>query len=823
HRRASIEPATTATVRMDLLGAQRPAEIVGQEPLSGVSNYLLGSDRSKWRTGVPQFGGVRMREVYRGIDLHVYRKGAEVEYDLLVAAGADPARIRLGFSGADDVRLDADGALVLGTAAGTLRHQRPVAYQEIDGVRRPVAARFRRLPGGAFGFALGKYDPARPLVIDPTLVTTRRMGGSGEDWLHDMVMDATGNIYLTGSTDSTDLAFSTVAQPQLKGPSDAFVMRLQANTLNLQYATYFGGGASDVGNAIGVDSSGRAYVVGTTTSQDMFTRNGFQITPVQAEEGFIAVLNATGGGIDYATYFGGLDGGGVVHAFDVAVKGSSEIWLTGETTATRLAFTPNGFQKVLKGGWDAYVMKLDINQVATAQVRYFSYYGGSANDEGDAIAFVPNATGVKIGGATTSPDLPITKKLGDGNPGVDDDWDVFVWRSSGASTFEGSVEIGGHDKDFINAIALDAAANTYVVGSTESDTFPGMTASSQQPVHGGGEHDGYIVKLNTSNSIAYATYLGGGSEDVVYDVTVASTGVAYLTGVTTSVDFPTTANAVSRSLHEPGQLITDGFFVKLDSAGKLAYGTYLGGFGSDQGQVVLTRGANTYVGTASSSIQFPGAPGVLSPDKSDALVTRFQATAVLVVGARPLNSGDTAIQNRLQSTHGMQVIVRTPDELDSFDDNDRDLVVISSTVPSSAVGGRFYGIRAPVILQEMALQDAMAMVPTGQQGAASTQTALKMTLTGDPLSGGVSGNPSVVSSAQKFNWGKPAGAAVKVASLNDTSRTAIYRYEAGTKLVNNDLAAGRRVGFFLHDTTAAALNSTGWKLFDAAVKWAAGF
>jgi hypothetical protein len=268
-----------AVVRMQLLRANPTPQVVGLEELPGKTNYFLGNDPQRWRTHVPTYAKVHYTAVYPGVDLVYYGQSRHLEYDFLVAPGADPTAITLGFAGIDRIDVDAQGDLMLTTADRSLRFQKPVIYQEGDDHRHAVAGSYVRTGPHQVGFAVAAYDLARPLVIDPVLSYATYLGGSATEAGAGIAVDAAGHAYVTGFTGSSDFPTAHPLQPAYGGDGDAFVAKLTADGSALVYATYLGGSCGDEGLGIAVDAAGAAYVIGSTTSFDFPTTPGaFQVT-----------------------------------------------------------------------------------------------------------------------------------------------------------------------------------------------------------------------------------------------------------------------------------------------------------------------------------------------------------------------------------------------------------------------------------------------------------------------------------------------------------------------------------------------------------------
>ena len=301
--------AVSPAVRMKLVGANRRASMEGTDPLPGRANYFLGSNPRQWRTGIPMFTRVVSRQVYPGIDQVYYGNQQQLEFDFLVAPGADPGRIRLSYSGIQRMRIDGSGDLVLSAKAGEFRQHRPKIYQVKNGSTVEVAGSYRRYPGGVIGFSVGPYDTRTPLVIDPALTYATYLGGDGDEQPSGIAVDASGNVYLAGTTNSTNFPITAgVVSRTNRGGSDIFVSKFTA-TGTLVYSTYVGGSSDENVFGLAVDLAGNAYVTGGTTSTDFPTVNAFQASYGgglhQPYDAFVVKLDPSGSQLVYSTYLGG--------------------------------------------------------------------------------------------------------------------------------------------------------------------------------------------------------------------------------------------------------------------------------------------------------------------------------------------------------------------------------------------------------------------------------------------------------------------------------------------------------------------------------------
>jgi hypothetical protein len=639
------------------VGASKQVEPEGAAPLPGKVNYLLGNDPATWRTGLPTYGEVVYREVWPGIDLAFRGDGRALKYELRLAPGADPGAIRLAYRGQKRLSLGRSGGLRLDTSLGVLRDSRPVSYQVIDGRRVPVASNFVLGQNGDYGFEVGRYDVRRPLVIDPGLLYSTYLGGSGVDAGGGIAVDGAGSAYVTGQTTSADVpttvgAFDTTYNG---GGSDAFVTKLNAaGSAPLLYSTYLGGSGDDVGRGIAVDGTGSAYVTGFTSSGNFPTTVGaFDATYNGVTDAFVTKLNAGGSAPLYSTYLGGS-------AFDaghgIALDGANSAYVTGFTHSGDFPTTPGGFDTTLDGPSDAFVTKL--NPAGSAPLVYSTYLGGSSEDIGFAIA-VDGTASAYVTGSTRSIDFPTT--VGAFDTSHNGNADAFVTKlTTAGSALLYSTYLGGSDFDSGRALAVDTFANAYVTGETQSTDFP-TTPGAFDPTYNGGFNDAYVTKLNSAGSapLVYSTYLGGSDIDSGFGIAVDGAGSAYVTGFTGSTDFPTTPGAFDTTYNGG---VADAYVTGLNAAGSapLLDSTYLGGSAGDIGAAIAVDSAGSaYVTGSTSSNDFPTTVGAFDTTYnggfSDAFVTKLGEAA----GApATLTLDPPADTNTVGETHCVTATVR---------------------------------------------------------------------------------------------------------------------------------------------------------------------
>ena len=593
-------------LRLDLTGANPAAQAVGLDEQSGKVNYIHGNDPAQWQVDVPTFAQVQYSGIYPGIDLVYYGTQQQLEYDFRVAPGADPGAIQLAVKGGVSPTVDAQGNLVLHTAGGDLVQHKPVIYQEVAGGRQEVAGGFL-VQGSQVRFAVGAYDPSRALIIDPVLSYSTYLGGNGDTGGNALQVDAAGNVYVAGSTTSTNFPTLNPYQSTYQGgPSDAFVTKFNATGTALIYSTYLGGSGTDEADALALDANGDAYATGVTSSTNFPVTAGVvqRTFGGGAENAFVTKLNPAGNGLLYSTYLGGS---GDDSAAAIAVDASGNAYLTGDATSADFPTTAGAFQRTMLGFQSAYVTKL--NPGATAFV-YSTYLGADMNPDttggnnyGTAIA-VDASGNAYLTGETDSLGFPVT--AGVFQPTLRGTNNVFITKvNTGGTGLVYSSFLGGSAEDCGAGVAVDTGGNAYVVGTTDSVDFP--TANAFQSTYRGTVSNAFVTKVNAAGSaLIYSTYLGGTKEDSGTAIAVDAAGDAYAAGTTNSGNFPT-LNAVQAT--KGGGF--DTWVTKFNPAGSaLVYSTFLGGTG-DEGfnALAVDPSLNVYVAGYTTSTNYPTTPG----------------------------------------------------------------------------------------------------------------------------------------------------------------------------------------------------------------------
>lgn len=589
-----------------------PRAIDARGKLPGVVNDLRGSDPARWRTSIPTFSTLVYRELWRGIDLRLRGAPGRLKYEFVVRPGARLSDIRLAYRGASGLRLARDGALHVGTPLGAIRDSPPLSYQLVDGRRVAVPSRYALAGTHAYGFTTSAYDPARTLVIDPGLEYSTFLGGAGDEFVNAIAVDQRGdafitgrapapdypttpgaldrsstllggtsddhgraiavgkqgNAYVAGNTTSADFpttagAFNRAyAGAPDEGAGDGFVAKLDRSGSALVYSTFLGGqGFDDVSGGIAVDVKGGAFVFGTTDSPDFPTTPGAfdQTLNVDVfgygDDAFVAKLSPTGSSLVFSTFLGGTGPESTLNGRRIGVDNRGNAYVTGETGSPDFPVTAGAFDGDRSGGRDVYVTKLSRDGSALV---YSTLLGGSSFERSRGIA-VDKQGNAYVTGQSTSSDYPVTPgAFAGGGPGFG--FRIFatkVDRTGSALAYSTVLGVGSG-----RGIAVDKRGSAVVTGAAGVD-FPTTAGAFDRTFDG--FNDGFVAKLDRAGStLLYSTFLGG-TEDtdpedeiVGFDqpnaVAVDGKGDAYVTGLTNSPDFPTTATAFDTTYNGGGDV-----------------------------------------------------------------------------------------------------------------------------------------------------------------------------------------------------------------------------------------------------------------------------
>jgi hypothetical protein len=557
-------------VRMQFIGANARAQISGTEELPGKINYLIGNEPARWQTGVAIFAKVQVGKIYPGVNLTYYGNQRQLEYDFTVGPTANPGVIAIHFDGADKISISPGGELVLNLGDGEIRQPKPVIYQTANGARKVISGGYKMLDAHTVAFAVGKHDRNLPLVIDPILSYSTYFGGNADDIAWNVAVDTNGFVYVAGQTLSSQFAANTLLsthgafQTNYQGglqAGDAFLAKFGNSGSNLVYFTYLGGSADDAAYGLAVDATGDVYVAGATISPNFPTKNAIYTNISGASiphvgylaDAFVAELAPGGFNLVYSTYLGGESADA---AYGIAVDLSGNAYVTGFAYSTNFPVT-NAIQNHLACRPSTIYVNNGVNAFVT-----------------------------KIG--------------------------------PGGSPLLYSTYFGGTNYDLGRSIAVDGAGNAYVAGFTDSTNFP-TTTNALQTVLGGSTNlivvnNAFVAKFAPSGTnLIYSTFLGGTSGDQAFGIAVDAAGNAYVTGGTTSPNFPNTATSVPGLFNKLTNnlngliLTTNAFLVKLNPNGTtLVYSAVFGGFAVDTGYgVAVDPAGEAFVVGATSSTNFP--------------------------------------------------------------------------------------------------------------------------------------------------------------------------------------------------------------------------
>ena len=476
----------------------------GEDQAQTKVNYFIGEDKSKWKTNITAYNSISLGEVYKGVELSLKAYGKTVEKVFTVNPGADPEKIKLKIEGTESLSILANGKLGLKKGAETICFSKPVAFQEVNGIRENINVAYQ-LHADTYGFIIGDYNREYPLVIDPILSYSTYLGGLAEEVGNDIAVDSAGMIYVTGYTFSGGLTF---ALNNNHGDSDLFVAKFdpsQPSASTLVYFTFIGGSNADEGNGIAVDSSGNAYVTGKTESADYPTVNPYKPNPsiLNNFDVLVSVINSSGSALNYSTLMGSTLEDDIGQ--DIAIDNSGNIYITGTTEGDTFPTTSNAYSELsfgTTGNPDAFVAKIDPAQAGTAQLVYSTFYGGTQPDYSHGID-VDSSGNIYITGGTgssTTHGFPITLNAFQAE---NKSGDAFVAKfdltQTGADTLVYSTYLGGNGTDNGGfAIDVDSSGNAYIAGLAFSPDFPTKNGYQSSPA---GQADAFVAIIQPSSVI----------------------------------------------------------------------------------------------------------------------------------------------------------------------------------------------------------------------------------------------------------------------------------------------------------------------------------
>jgi len=684
-RTPDSEPRTSASVlRMKLVGANSNATVRGAAELPGKSNYFIGNDPKKWRTDVPTYAQVKYQGVYPGVDLVYYgNQSGQLEYDFVVAPGADPNAIALGLGTKNHapLRIAEDGGIVVKTDAGDVRFHKPVIYQEeltAHSSQLTVQNQNRKMIEGNYvleannqvGFKVASYDHSKPLVIDPVATYSTYLGGSAGDYAYAIAIDSTGAAYVAGGTASTDFPTLGAYQGTVAGGYDCFVTKLAPGGGSLVYSTYVGGSSTDNFDAIALDSSLNVVATGYVQSADYPVLNPLPGQSTYAggyNETVVTKLNSSGNALIYSTYLGGAGDG---FPEGMTLDAGGDAYVVGEADAPTYPVV-NAIQSTPGSTYTGTLSRLHWNGTALSLV-FSTFWGGNFTTSANAVA-VDNNNHIYVGGFTEASVFPTTAGVYQTAAGGGFDGFVtkFNWNS-GTSTLSTvySTYLGGMYDDSVIGLVIDGAGDAYLTGYTASPNFPVPNAVQSTL---GGNYDAFATELNpTGTGILFSTYLGGSGYDQAQGIVLGSGGNIFVTGYTASTNFPT-SNAV-QSVCGCNSSTYDAFVTGLNWNGTaltFLYSTYLGGSSTDAGYgIAVDSSQNVYVTGYTKSTDFPTTNNayqtVYGGGSNDAFVTKLPlpvgpgatlSTNTVPFGNQPVNTPSSKMSVNLTSSGTTSLVI----------------------------------------------------------------------------------------------------------------------------------------------------------------------
>ncbi len=578
-------------VGIEFVDANPAVQLRGEQATGALAHSYHGNQPDQWQTDLPIYGHLTYKGLYNGIDLSYTFQEGKLKSQFTVQAGASLTQIHIRYTGVQSLSL-ADGGQTLRVdlpGGSTLLERIPAAYQEFNGQRRAVTIVFKLLDDGTYGFAArGPFDPTRPLIIDPVLIYATYLGGSAKDEGWSIALDQQNNTYISGVTNSSD--FPGLSTGQYAGDSDVFVAKLDTSG-NLVYVTIFGGRSGDQGNAIVIDEAGNAYVAGETFSTDFPIKDAWQPGFAGYEDAYLVKLDADGKLI-FSTFLGGTRGEEVN---DIKLDHLGRVYLGGEVYSDDFPLL-NPWRSATFGSdeEDGFITIFS----ADGTMLYSTLISAPQRDQVFRLAV--DDQGIVYGtGMTSSPDFPTVNPFQSTYGGDWDDCLVFKLDPWHNQMFYATF-LGGSNRDECWGIDIDETGAAYVTGYTISTDFPTVGGFDLEY---NGYYEAFVTKLSPAGDhLVFSTYLGGSKREWAWDLAVDSGHHVYVTGDTTSPNFPTYA---ALQPHYGGEM--EAFLTVLDgNDGVLLYSSYLGGSADDRGwRLVVDPNWMVHVTGATTSFDFP--------------------------------------------------------------------------------------------------------------------------------------------------------------------------------------------------------------------------
>ena len=605
------DPRKGVAVELSFVNSNPNLTPEGILPQPGYHHFYRGNDSLKWKNGVPHYKELQYPAVWEGVDLEIAGSQDGMKMNWVLDKPDRASSIRLHWAGADRLELDTTGNLLVHHALGTLTDLSPIAYQEIDGERKPVDCVYRLYGSFDLGFELtGSYLEDIPLILDPILTYASYLGGSLTELGRGIAVDTQGCAYVTGTTTSVDFPVTPGAfQTTYGGNTDAFVTKFTSNGSSLIYSTYVGGSGFESDNFISLDTEGCAYITGRTTSADFpFTPGAFQTTSGSI---YVTKLAPDGGSLIYSTFLGSTGAGA---GNGIAVDSQGHAYVAGYTGDNNFPVTPGTFQTTYFGVQSGFITKLSSDG---GSLIYSTYLEGSGQDVINDIV-VDAQDYAYVTGITSSTDFPVTPGAYQTTATVNS---AFITKLAlDGSGLIYSTYLSGSSVSNGQSISVDSYGNASVTGFVFGPSFP-VTPGAFQTIYPGGSGSTFISKLSPGgDSLIASTFLGGNGSEINRGGAIDAQGRMFSTGSTSSPNFPLTPDVIPSQRDGSSDI-----FISILSPDltKLLVSYCLG---SGVGYSIATEPEGGVYATGQTlSTEFPATPGAFQTSlngTSDAFVTK---------------------------------------------------------------------------------------------------------------------------------------------------------------------------------------------------------
>ncbi len=573
--RKQIDKSTIYRLDIEWLNANTNSKILKGKAFEGFDNYYL-ENCPNGALNVKSFDEITYQNIYSGIDLKWYQKEGHLKYDYLVAAGANYKTIQLKFNGANSIKLNNKGELVIATPLGNIIEQSPLVVQNNKTLNAKWVIKNRIV-----SFDIENLDPKQPFVIDPAVrAWGTYYGGTVADQGGSCETDALGNVYMAGSTESstgTVIATTGSHQSTFGGNFDAFLVKFNSSGVR-QWATYYGGINEEYAGSCTTDAVGNVYLVGFTSSTAgtvIATLGSHQPTNLGGYEGFLAKFDPSGIR-QWSTYYGGAL---YDRIFNCSVDASGNIFIAGcSSSNSGTTIASAGAHQPANGGGalDCFLAKFNSSGVR----QWGTYYGGSGDDNA-GFCTIDASGNVYLVGYTASNIGTVIATVGSHQPTYGGgSYDGFLAKFNTNGIRQWGTYYGGINYDLAYACVTNTLGDVYVTGRTQSNIGTAIaTIGSHQPLFGGAD-DGYLVKFNSSGVRQWGTYYGGIDTELSSVISSDASGNIFIGGYTAT---STGTSIASVGSHQPtfGGGTRDAFMVKFDPLGVRQWGTYYGGANND--------------------------------------------------------------------------------------------------------------------------------------------------------------------------------------------------------------------------------------------------